>query len=187
MGTFLSNELVDIVSLHVCAKLRPCDIQTLERTCTALRRLILNLPASTWEAVAASTFPFAASPWRLLSGSEVCDQLERVAHAKSRLPEPTFLSIWDGPNNRHNTASAINYQGTQIITFKGGAISVYELKLDDGPPSLSPLLTNASVAAGEASKLTITWSPSGTSAAIAFVVRDTNHPGTEGTDGCRLG
>lgn len=90
-SSLLTAQTKDILSLHVCGKLRVCDIQALSHTCRALRRLVAHdLPASVWQKIAADALP-AGSPILALPGSSVQDYLERVARAKVLLPEPAVL------------------------------------------------------------------------------------------------
>ncbi|KAK9799363.1 hypothetical protein WJX73_002294 [Symbiochloris irregularis] len=139
----LDDQLVDVFSLHICSKLQGRDIKALGQTCRSLRHFTSAcLPASTWKAVAAKTFP-TAHPLRALPGCEVRDQLLRIARAKRVLPEPALLSIWEGRNDIRSSISAIDHQGRHIMTRKGATLSVFELILDNGAPSLKLAFTKA--------------------------------------------
>ncbi|KAK9793738.1 hypothetical protein WJX73_006569 [Symbiochloris irregularis] len=59
---------------------------------------------------------------------EVRGYLERVARAKQVLPQPVCLVVFEGQGSYWNRDSALNYQGTQLITAKLGVINVYELQ-----------------------------------------------------------
>ncbi|KAK9795551.1 hypothetical protein WJX73_005887 [Symbiochloris irregularis] len=175
MGTLMSDgQLMDIIATHVCCKLRPNDIQALGQTCKALRQLVKDqIPASAWESVAAKALP-AAHPLLLLPGGELRSCLERNARAKSVLPEPTLLGIWKDQNDNRNTTSAINHQGSQIMTRKGPELSVFELDLDSSPPSLKLVFTEALLEPADTeNKITITWSPDDAYAAIYFMGHQT--------------
>ena len=90
-GLLCSIQMADILSLQICSKLRPSDIQALGQTCTALRDLVsAQLPASTWASVAANALP-TAHPLLSLPGTEVQRYLKRIARAKQILPEPMRL------------------------------------------------------------------------------------------------
>ncbi|KAK9791173.1 hypothetical protein WJX73_006681 [Symbiochloris irregularis] len=126
----------DVFSLHICSLLQPRDLQALGQTCAALRHLTLHcLPASTWEGVAANTLP-AAHPLLSVPGSETRSCLERIARAKALLPKPTVLGVGEGQAAKIRWALVINHQGTQVIMREGDAVNVYQLNLEDAPPTM---------------------------------------------------
>ena len=93
MGDLLSSaDMHNVLSQHVCSKLRPCDIQALGATCILLRQLVFEqLPASTWEAIAENSLPAAHPLLQKVHGSEVRSYLERIARAKRVLPQPECI------------------------------------------------------------------------------------------------
>ncbi|KAK9795546.1 hypothetical protein WJX73_003142 [Symbiochloris irregularis] len=101
-------------------------------------------PSEHEQNVAANAFP-AAHPLRSVPGDAVRGCLDRIARAKTVLPEPQILGTWQGKIEEANAISSVNHQGTQLLMRKGDAVSVFDLCLDDSPPTLTQVLTRAPV------------------------------------------
>ncbi|KAK9790539.1 hypothetical protein WJX73_005639 [Symbiochloris irregularis] len=139
-----SEQLADILSVHVCSKLHFSGLQALSLTCKMLRHLVSErLPASTWKSVASNALPLA-HPWLSLPGSEIRSCLERSARAKPVLPEPIWASIWEGwedQTGQRNIASALNHQASQLIMYNDDSLSIHQLTLADKQSPLSLITT----------------------------------------------
>ncbi|KAK9801323.1 hypothetical protein WJX73_003199 [Symbiochloris irregularis] len=108
----------DIFGLHICHLLKVADLHALSQTYHPL----LSLP-----------------------GDAVREYLERVARAKRTLPRPTTLGLFSG--DRHVYSSALNNQGSHIMIFQGGGLSLCQLQLDEQPNSLRPIWTRPALEA----------------------------------------
>lgn len=93
MDSSLSSDLPweDILSLHICPRLKVGDLYALSQTCKAFRLIVEErLPASTWKAAADNSLSVGHS-LRSLPEQDVKEYLQRVARAKQILPEPSVL------------------------------------------------------------------------------------------------
>lgn len=58
MSALLSEQVADILGLHICRCLQPADLQALQQTCTTLHKLVAEgLPAATWAGLAQKAQP----------------------------------------------------------------------------------------------------------------------------------